>query len=140
VEDDDSRPDADLSTAALERTWQEAVLETGASDRADVDAQLAQAVFGSPFNVEFENELAIVSGFDDKPFMRQVAAPEDLIDQVLNLTRERGAKAKLARALKVSRQRLNEWLSGRSKPSARYLLLLLNWTRHQQHRAKPKNE
>jgi transcriptional regulator with XRE-family HTH domain len=51
--------------------------------------------------------------------------PSDLIDQVKILTKERGARSALAVRLGVSRQRLNEWLSGRSKPSARYLLKLL---------------
>lgn len=129
-----SRPGFDTSPAGLARAWQEAVEKVGASDQADVDAQLAGAVFRSPFTVEFENELAIVSNFDDRWPMLKVVAPEDLIDQVQRLTQERGAKAKLARFLQVSRQRLNEWLSGRSKPSARYLLLLLNWTRAQQRR------
>jgi hypothetical protein len=135
----DLQPGADLSPMGMERVWQEEILEQGAADRADVDAQLREAVFGSPFNVEFENELAIVSGFDDKSAMHPVAAPEDLIAEILRLTEERGAKAKLARFLQVSRQRLNEWLSGRSKPSARYLLLLLNWTRTQRSRANQKS-
>jgi transcriptional regulator with XRE-family HTH domain len=130
----------DLSPAEFERSWQEAVLKTGASERAEIDAELATTVFGSPFTIEFENELAIVAEFDDKSLMRKVVAPSDLIDQVQSLTQQRGAKAKLARHLKVSRQRLNEWLSGRSKPSARYLLLLLNWTRTQQHRQRPRSE
>ena len=136
----DSQPGADLSATGLERSWQEATMETGAADRADVDAQLREAVFGSPFTVEFENELAIVSGFDDKSPMRSVVAPEDLIAQVLRLTEKRGAKTKLATLLQVSRQRLNEWLSGRSKPSARYLLLLINWTRHEQRRARARTD
>ena len=131
VEQRQAEENFDLSPAAFERSWQEATLKVGAADRAEVDAQLATAVFGSPFTMEFENELAIVSEFDDKHSMRNVMAPSDFVDQLQQLTRERGAKSKLAHLLKVSRQRLNEWLSGRSKPSARYLLLLLNWIRNQ---------
>jgi transcriptional regulator with XRE-family HTH domain len=126
----------DLSPTGLERSWQESAHHTGAAERAEIDAKLMTAVFGSPFNVEFENELAIVSGFDDKQAMRDVVAPSDLVSQLQQLTHERGAKSKLARLLKVSRQRLNEWLSGRSKPSARYLLLLLNWMRHQRQKSQ----
>jgi hypothetical protein len=129
----EAKPDSDLSPTGFERAWQESVHQLGAAERAEIDSKLMAAVFGSPFNVEFENELAIVSGFDDKSPMRNVIAPADFVEKLQQLTRERGAKSRLARnVLKVSRQRLNEWLSGRSKPSARYLLLLLNWMRHQQ--------
>jgi transcriptional regulator with XRE-family HTH domain len=138
VEERLSEKNFDLSPAAFERSWQEATLKVGAADRAEIDAQLATAVFGAPFTVEFENELAIVSEFDDKHSMRAVLAPSDFVEQLQQLTQQRGAKSKLARLLKVSRQRLNEWLSGRSKPSARYLLMLLNWTRTQQMRAGRK--
>jgi transcriptional regulator with XRE-family HTH domain len=140
VEQRQSEENFDLSPAAFERSWQEATLKVGAADRAEIDAQLATAVFGSPFTVEFENELAIVSEFDDKYSMREVLAPSDFVEQLQQLTQQRGAKSKLARLLKVSRQRLNEWLSGRSKPSARYLLLLLNWIRAQRMRPAEKRE
>ncbi len=126
-----------LSPIALERAWQEEALRVGASERMEIDAGLATAVFGQPFTVEFENELAIVSGFDDRLPMREVPAPSDLIDRVRSLTQERGAKSQLARnILKVSRQRLNEWLSGRSMPSARYMTMLLNWTMSQETKKK----
>ncbi len=114
------------SPETFERSWLEAAQQVGAVEQFEISAELARAAFGSPFTVEFENELAIVTGFDDKMYpMHKPIAPSDLVNQVKTLTAERGTKSALAARLGVSRQRLNEWLSGRSKPNAHYTLKLL---------------
>ncbi|MGI8435647.1 MAG: helix-turn-helix domain-containing protein [Chthoniobacterales bacterium] len=114
-----------MSPAQLGRIWQEAIIETGAVERDEIENTVVRATFGSPLGVEFQNELDVVSGFDDKQYsMLDLAEPAHLIDEVKALTAERGAKSRLAKRMGVSRQRLNEWLSGRSKPSARYLMIL----------------
>jgi len=139
--------DVPSSPEEFERSWLEAAQQVGADEQFEISADLARAAFGSPFTVEFENELAIVTGFDDKRYpMRTAIAPSDLVDQVKKLTTARGTKSALAKRLGVSRQRLNEWLSGRSAPNAHYTLNLLAQLRtlkrdaaEEQQSAKRKN-
>lgn len=97
----------------------------------------SRRVSGSEDGKSFPKELAFVSEYDDKSAMPDINDPSDLIAQVHDFTKARGAKTSLARdVLKVSRQRLNEWLSGRSKPSAGYAIQLHNWTVKQKKQKK----
>ena len=54
---------------------------------------------------------------------------EDLIERLNALLRSAfpGAKAELARALKVAPARISEWLSGEKEPGGDYTIKLLNW-------------
>jgi transcriptional regulator with XRE-family HTH domain len=51
----------------------------------------------------------------------------ELLDRLRKITKPRGAKSELARAFKVSRQAVDQWLSGDSKPSAEIAIRLLHW-------------
>ena len=55
--------------------------------------------------------------------------PSEVIYEIKRLTDQWGSRAALAKELGVSRQRLNEWLSGRSRPNATHLLNLIKWMR-----------
>jgi DNA-binding XRE family transcriptional regulator len=50
-----------------------------------------------------------------------------LIERLKRVTAPRGAKAALAREFKVSRQAVNQWLSGESNPSADIAIRLQYW-------------
>lgn len=50
-----------------------------------------------------------------------------LIERLKKVTAPRGAKAALAREFKVSRQAVNQWLSGESNPSADLAIRLQYW-------------
>ena len=53
----------------------------------------------------------------------------ELISKLHKLTKVRGQKAAIARECKVSRQAVDQWLSGNAKPSAEATFVLLNWVR-----------
>jgi len=65
-------------------------------------------------------EVAINDGVKTK-----VLSLPDLLNQLRKKTEKRGQKSALARKLKVSRQAVDQWLSGKSKPSADATLELL---------------
>jgi transcriptional regulator with XRE-family HTH domain len=50
---------------------------------------------------------------------------DDLLNDLKAATTERGSKVRLARQLKVNRQRISEWLSGKGKPDAELTIALL---------------
>lgn len=50
-----------------------------------------------------------------------------LLIEVLEATKRHGAKAELARELKVTPQRLNQWLAGLYEPGGEITLHLLEW-------------
>lgn len=52
---------------------------------------------------------------------------KSLAKRLSAVTPARGAKAQLAHELKVTRQAVNNWISGNSAPSAELALRLLNW-------------
>jgi len=71
-------------------------------------------------------------GMMDKEGVKaKIRSLPDLINQLRELTKSRGQKAALARELKVSRQAVDQWLSGNSNPSAKTTLELLNWVEQQ---------
>jgi transcriptional regulator with XRE-family HTH domain len=51
----------------------------------------------------------------------------ELRSQVASLTKQRGAKTRLAKLLGVSQQAVSEWLTGSNAPSADNTLRLLHW-------------
>lgn len=61
------------------------------------------------------------------PVTKNIRSLPELVNELRNRTRQRGAKASLARDLKVSRQAVNQWLSGESTPSGETALALLKW-------------
>lgn len=61
-----------------------------------------------------------------------------LFARILRLTNDRGAKAKLARSIRVVPQRLNDWLSGLNEPGGETALQLLEWVTAEE--AKQKGE
>jgi len=54
-----------------------------------------------------------------------------LIAKLREKTKMRGQKAALARELKITRQAVDQWLSGNSKPTAETTLKLLHWVEQQ---------
>jgi transcriptional regulator with XRE-family HTH domain len=59
--------------------------------------------------------------------MQNVRTYGDLLNRLRKITRPRGAKSELARKFEVSRQAVDQWLSGDSKPSAEIAIQLLHW-------------
>jgi transcriptional regulator with XRE-family HTH domain len=64
---------------------------------------------------------------DDSQVQNRFKTLPELLEVLRKLTSERGVKASLGRELNVSRQAVDQWLSGQSKPSADSVLLLLDW-------------
>jgi transcriptional regulator with XRE-family HTH domain len=60
----------------------------------------------------------------------------DLIRRLANLTSTRGRKVALAREYGVSRQAVDNWLSGKSKPKSETLLRLLEWVQAEEAKQK----
>jgi transcriptional regulator with XRE-family HTH domain len=52
---------------------------------------------------------------------------QSLLQRVRKATSERGERVKLADDLRVTRQRINDWLSGRMSPGGEITLRLLAW-------------
>jgi transcriptional regulator with XRE-family HTH domain len=69
---------------------------------------------------------------DDEAVKAKPHSLPALISKLGELTSLRGQKAALARELKVSRQAVDQWLSGSSKPTAETTLKLLNWVEQQE--------
>jgi len=68
-----------------------------------------------------------VSSLNDTAFVKaKIRSLSDLLVAVRKKVSERGQKSALARDLKVSRQAVDQWLSGDAKPSAELTFRLLN--------------
>lgn len=64
------------------------------------------------------------------PSVKHTNTPlESIIARLSRLTTKRGAKAALAREMGVTRQAVDQWLSGRTAPSADLVLRLVEWTK-----------
>lgn len=66
----------------------------------------------------------IVAKEDNGPVQHKIRTLGELVRHLQTITAERGAKAALARKFKVSRQAVDQWLSGDSSPSAEIALQL----------------
>lgn len=64
------------------------------------------------------NDAALVTG---------ITSLADLIKELRQLTKARGMKSQLAKECNVSRQAVNQWLAGDSKPSAEAVFAALKW-------------
>jgi len=80
-----------------------------------------------------DNGKALAHNSDVKS---EICSLSDLIAELRKLTVPRGVKAALARELKVSRQAVDQWLSGASSPSGETAIRLLNWIRQQKRQTK----
>jgi len=79
--------------------------------------------------------LDIQSGVADKEGVKgKIRSLPGLINRLRALTKLRGQKAVLARKFKVSRQAVDQWLSGSTNPSAETTLKLVEWVEQQEHR------
>jgi transcriptional regulator with XRE-family HTH domain len=68
------------------------------------------------------------SGKREDAFVKaKIKSLPELLKAVSNRVSERGKKTALARELGVSRQAVDQWLSGDAKPSAELTFKLLNW-------------
>lgn len=61
-----------------------------------------------------------------------------LIVRLKKATRDAGLKAPLARKLGVTRQHLNNWLSGTNVPGGEVVLQLLEWVKAEEAKSKQK--
>jgi len=67
----------------------------------------------------------------DDERVKKIVSLSDLIAKLREKTKMRGQKAALARELKITRQAVDQWLSGNSKPTAETTLKLLHWVEQQ---------
>lgn len=63
--------------------------------------------------------------------VKEIRSLSELLDAVRRLTKARGKKVELARFVGVTRQAVDQWLSGLAKPSAETTFALLDWVRKQ---------
>jgi transcriptional regulator with XRE-family HTH domain len=80
--------------------------------------------------VMLDNTVDVV---DNEGVKRKIRSLSDLISELRKRTKVRGQKAALARHAKVTRQAVDQWLSGNSKPSAKTMFLLLKWVERPEH-------
>jgi transcriptional regulator with XRE-family HTH domain len=73
--------------------------------------------------------LDIAPAFSQSAGVKEIRSLSELLNQVRRLTAARGRKAELAKALDVSRQAVDQWLSEATKPSAETTFALLAWVR-----------
>lgn len=81
--------------------------------KVDTNCQVSVDMFAEPFTMP---GVSSESGYW-----------KSLVDSLVALTVERGAKSQLARDVGVSRQAVNHWISGKGAPSAELTLKLLAW-------------
>lgn len=67
----------------------------------------------------------------DAAVYKQYRSLAELLADVRRLTKARGKKVELARIAGVTRQAVDQWLSGSAKPSSETTFALLNWVRKQ---------
>lgn len=65
---------------------------------------------------------------------------QELKDRIRAMTRERGARAELARNFNVSPAAVSQWLSGASSPEANTTIQLLKWVAAKESEAKQQQE
>ena len=87
-------------------------VETGGKSQSDCSKSQLDIVPPMLHTVGVQNEIRDLKG---------------LIERLKKVTAPRGAKAALAREFKVSRQAVNQWLSGESNPSADLAIRLQYW-------------
>lgn len=93
---------------------------------------LAPAVTPRPAEKKAQEPLDTISVPWYSPDMQQVLRSlPDLIRRVSELSAPRRTKSNLARRLGVSRQALDQWLSGKTHPSAVMVFELLRWVGEQ---------
>lgn len=90
----------------------------------------------SGFNASKDNPSQKQAGLDmrnrlddDALVKAKVESLPELLDEVRKKVSKRGQKSALAVKLGVSRQAVDQWLSGDSKPSAELTFELLNWVK-----------
>lgn len=66
----------------------------------------------------------------------EIKSLQQLINELKRLSEARGLKADLARSCGVSRQAVDQWFSGRAKPSAAIIFDLFVWVRKQTEKTK----
>jgi transcriptional regulator with XRE-family HTH domain len=67
----------------------------------------------------------------DTANVKEIRSLSELLNHVRRLTETRGQKVQLASALGVTRQAVDQFLSGKAKPSAETTFALLNWVKKQ---------
>jgi len=63
--------------------------------------------------------------------VKEIRSLPQLLIELRNLTKDRGGKIALANKMKVTRQAVDQWLSGASKPTAEMTFDLISWVETQ---------
>jgi hypothetical protein len=93
------------------------------SIKAKIDSEAKRPK--SSMQPTLDNQLPIP---DDADVTQPKSLPE-LISKLKKLTQSRGMKAALAEHCRVSRQAVDQWLSGHAMPSATAVFAALEWVR-----------
>lgn len=98
---------------------------------------LADSIFSSNQPSYRKAGLDIESEPDkSSPVKHRKSMLERSVEVLCRLTSKRGAKAALAREMGVTRQAVDQWLSGKTAPSADLMLRLLEWAVKEQAKQK----
>ena len=118
-------PREDPRRVLQRRLWYEQFVETFEARAADAKASAGQN--------QSKESLDIWPGVSDNPpVSRKIRSLQELIGALRARTKLRGQKAALARSLEVTRQAVDQWLSGNAKPSAEITFKLLQWVEQQE--------
>lgn len=74
----------------------------------------------------------------DDSGVKEIRSLPKLLDELRRLTKDRGGKIALANAMRVTRQAVDQWLSGATKPTAEMTFKLISWVETQPTRTKQK--
>ena len=68
--------------------------------------------------------------------VKEIRSLSELLNQLQKFTKDRGGKMALAKAMGVSRQAVDQWLSEATKPTAEMTFELIAWVKNQRERTK----
>ena len=99
---------------------------------------LFQIIFGNGNSATRRNEVILdkAAGLPQDSDVKQIRSLPQLLVELRKLTKDRGAKVALANQMKVTRQAVDQWLSGDSKPTAEMTFELISWVEDQRKRIK----
>jgi len=84
------------------------------------------------YEVMLDNNAAL----SDDSGVKEIRSLPVLLDEIRKLTKDRGGKIALANKMKVTRQAVDQWLSGATKPTAEMTFELIAWVKDQHKRTK----
>jgi len=97
------------------------------SERGIVFEHLCDSIRAAVLPTKTQLAVDNKSSHDKTPGVQVFRNYGQLLNRLREITKPRGAKAALARQFNVSRQAVDKWLSGESKPSADIAIELQHW-------------